>query len=213
MRTVLHVGCGVNTLSSLPPLFQDGTWDEIRYDIDDKVQPDIVGELQDLSIIEDGSIDALYSSHNIEHVWAFEVPPVLKEFRRVLKPDGFAMVLCPDVQSVAQAIAEGYLDKPLYVSPAGPITALDILYGFHSAIEKGNHFMAHKTAFTTETLASHLLRAGFAGIAVARDKAFGLHAAAFLAGFDAKEANALASQVHPAQKFLLEVNRYGDLAS
>jgi predicted SAM-dependent methyltransferase len=37
-------------------------------------------------------MDALYSSHNIEHVFAHEVVPTLKEFRRVLKPDGFVVI-------------------------------------------------------------------------------------------------------------------------
>lgn len=91
MRTLLHVGCGTSDISHLPPYFHNGEWDELRYDIDPSVQPDLVGTLQDMSLIGDEAIDAIYSSHNIEHVWHHEVPVVMAEFLRVLKPTGFAL--------------------------------------------------------------------------------------------------------------------------
>ena len=125
MKTLLHVGCARLTIRHLP-YFRDGGWEEIRYDIDPGVEPDIVGESQDMSLIDDGAVDALWSSHNIEHVSSFEVQPVLREFRRVLRPAGFLVVLCPDALQLAQAIVEGKLEKTLYDSPAGPIRTLDI---------------------------------------------------------------------------------------
>lgn len=209
MKTLLHVGCGGSDIRTLPLLFQDGSWDEIRYDIDPAVKPDIVGRLQDMSLLEDGAVDGIYSSHNIEHVWAFEVQPVLVEFRRILQQDGFALILCPDVMSVAQAIAQGYLEESLYESPAGAITAMDILYGYHADIAKGNFFMAHKTAFTAHTLAKHLLTAGFTGAIIARDKMFGLHAVAFPGVWRNAAANELARALHPRPDYLLEINQYG----
>ena len=177
MKMLLHVGCGSLTLANLP-YFREGGWEELRYDINPDVKPDIVGTSQDMSILEDGSVDAVYSSHNIEHVWLFEVGQVLREFRRVLRPDGFLVVLCPDMRQVAQAVVEGLLEKTLYVSPAGPIRAVDIIYGYQPDIEAGNHYMAHKTGFTSETLADHLRAAGFASIVVLRDKGCGMHAIA-----------------------------------
>jgi SAM-dependent methyltransferase len=211
LKTVLHVGCGASDIRNLPTPFQDGEWDEIRYDIDPAAQPDIIGRLQDMSLLEDETIDAIYSSHNIEHVWAFEVHGVLSEFRRVLRPDGFALILCPDIMSVAQAITQGYLEKPLYESPAGPITAMDILYGYHTAIEEGNLFMAHKTAFTSDTLANHLLKGGFPSAIIARDKILGLHALAFPVIWSKDEADALARTLQPPSDSLIEVNHYGTL--
>lgn len=210
MRTLLHVGCGASTIKNLPLAFQDGHWDEIRYDIDPNANPEIVGQLQDMSLIENGAIDAIYSSHNIEHVWAFEVQDVLKEFRRVLNPDGFALILCPDIMSVAQAITQGYLEQAVYESPAGPITAMDIVYGYHADIQRGNLYMAHKTAFTSETLARHLIKAGFAGAVVARDKMLGLHAVAFPEGWSRDAALAIAPTMQPQHDFLIGVNRYGN---
>jgi SAM-dependent methyltransferase len=209
MKVLLHVGCGSSDIRHLPAFFQDGCWEELRYDINEAVEPDFVGILQDMSMIEDESIDALYSSHNIEHVWSFEVPKVLAEFTRVLKPDGFAVVLCPDILSVAQAITKGFLGQPLYTSPAGPISAIDIMYGFQHDIEKGNLFMAHKTAFTAQTLASALAGGGFAGSVVARDRGFGLYAVATKSAWDEVSIKRLIDVLHPANEYVLERMRFG----
>ncbi len=204
MKTILHVGCGGLDIRSMPSYFHDGTWSEIRFDIDPGANPDIQGELQDLSLIEDAAIDVVYSSHNIEHVSSFEVPGVLAGFRRVLGSGGFALILCPDMQSVAQAMAAGVLEEPLYVSPAGPISALDIVYGHQKAILQGQAYMAHKTAFTAETLAKHLLTAGFYQVRVVRDKVFGLHAIAFANAPDENESHRLAAAVLPAPENMVE---------
>ena len=103
----------------MPSYFQDGMWEEIRFDIDPGVEPDVTGAMQDLSLIEDGYVDAVYSSHNIEHISSFEVPGVLAGFRRVTNDDGFLVISCPDMLSVAQAIASGALEETSYQSPAG----------------------------------------------------------------------------------------------
>jgi len=63
----------------------------------------------DMAAVADASVDAIYSAHNIEHVYAHEVPQVLKEFLRVLKPEGFLVVTCPDLQTVCQLVAEDKL--------------------------------------------------------------------------------------------------------
>jgi hypothetical protein len=167
-RTVLHVGCGALDLRSLPAGFQDQSWREVRFDIDPRHKPDIVGTIVDMANVPDGSMDALFSSHNIEHVYGHEVARVLSEFRRVLKPDGFAVVTCPDLQCLGEAIANGRLLEPLYVSGQGPISVLDILYGHGAAIERGEHYMAHKTGFTIRTLHAALVQAGFADVVAGR---------------------------------------------
>ncbi|MCL6689231.1 methyltransferase domain-containing protein [Pseudomonas sp. R3.Fl] len=180
MNTVLHIGCGPTDLSHLPPLFHQGEWQEIRLDIDESVYPDIVASMLDMSIVEDGTVSAIYSSHNVEHLFPHEVPIALAEFRRVLRLDGVAVVKCPDVLSVAKAIVESEsVETTLYDSPSGPIAALDILYGHREALAEGNHFMAHKTAFTARSLARALFGAGFQQVVVTRDVVFGLHALAY----------------------------------
>lgn len=208
MKTVLHVGCGPLNITSLPAFFQDGEWEELRLDIDPSVNPDIVASLQDLSIIEDGSVDAVYSSHNIEHVWGFEVPVVLAEFHRVLSEDGLAAVLCPDLLSVANAMAAGDLYSPLYQSAAGPISALDVLYGHGAALASGRHYMAHKTGFTSQSLAGALRLANFRRVFVARDNCFGLHAVAFKSDENRSAAERIAPQLMPAKDYLIAANQF-----
>lgn len=173
MKKILHVGPGHrNNGASIPDFFKNANWQEIRLDIDPTNDPDIIGSMLDMSAVADASIDSIYSAHNIEHVYAHEVPLVLKEFLRVLKPDGFLVVTCPDLQLVCQLIAEDKLTDPAYHSLAGPITPLDILYGHSPSIAIGQHYMAHKCGFTLKTLQETLHAGGFASCAGMR-RAYG----------------------------------------
>ena len=160
MKSFLHVGCGPQNKSSLKG-FNNDSWKEIRFDIDKSVKPDIEGTLTDMKLVETGSVDALYSSHNIEHIFPHEVPVAIREFHRVLKEDGMVVITCPDLQSVCEAVAKDRLMEPLYESPAGPISPIDILYGHRGFIEQGNEYMAHKCGFTYSTLVSAFFEAGF----------------------------------------------------
>lgn len=168
MPRLLHIGCGPKRKAQTTAGFDTPEWEEVRLDIDPAVEPDIVGTMTDMSAVPDGAMDAVFSSHNIEHLYAFEVPDALAEFRRVLKPDGIAVITCPDLQSVAALVAEGKLTEPAYVSSAGPISPLDILYGHRSAMAQGNLFMAHRCGFTGPVLSQVLHEAGFAQVIVRR---------------------------------------------
>src|SRR3974390_102821 len=125
----LHVGCGLQYKSNVSRGFQSEEWVEIRLDIDSNVAPDIVASLVGMSKVPSGSMDALYSSHNLEHLYAHEVPRALTEFHRVLSPRGFAVITCPDLQEVCRLVAEGKLLDIAYQSPAGPISPMDVLFG------------------------------------------------------------------------------------
>jgi len=160
MRTLLHVGCSSQNKSALKG-FDSDDWREIRFDIDPSVYPDIEGTLTDMDAVDTGSVDAIYSSHNIEHVFPHEVHTVLLEFHRVLKDDGIVVLTCPDLVSVCQAVANDKLMETLYESPAGPIAPIDILYGYREAVAKGKIYMAHKTGFTYTTLQEAFFKAGF----------------------------------------------------
>ena len=83
------------------------------------------------------------------------------EFNRVLKDDGYLLITCPDLKSVAKHVAEDKLLDVLYESPAGPIAALDIIYGHRLSLQKGNHYMAHKSGFTRTVLMGLFNNAGF----------------------------------------------------
>ena len=146
--------------------FSSPEWIELRLDVDPGVQPDIVASITDMSPVPDASVDAVYSHHNIEHVFAHEVPQVLAEFLRVLKPGGEVLIGTPDLQNVARTIASGRLEDALYRSGSGTITALDIVYGLRSDLLSGREYMAHRTGFTRGTLARKLGAAGFVDVEV-----------------------------------------------
>ena len=47
----LHVGCGPKTKTSTTRGFNSPDWEEIRFDIDEKVSPDIIGTMTDMSSV------------------------------------------------------------------------------------------------------------------------------------------------------------------
>ena len=137
-RKVLHVGSGRKSVLDGLGIFFADSWRETRLDIDPSVSPDIVALMTDMLSVESSDFEALYSSHNLEHLFAYELEIALAEFMRILKPGGFALAFVPDLQIAAAAIA------------------------------KGNMFMAHRLGFTRSSLSAAFQRAGFTGISVIR---------------------------------------------
>jgi hypothetical protein len=90
------------------------------------------------------------------------------EFRRVLRTDGFACIIVPDLQAIAEWIATDRLDETIYESSAGPVTAHDMLWGFGPAIERGDAAMAHRCGFTPSVFLRRLSDGGFPEIVLRR---------------------------------------------
>jgi SAM-dependent methyltransferase len=178
-KTVLNVGCGYPLRQKLHRHFQGPEWREIRLDLDPAVQPDIVCSITDMSPVAAGSVDAIWSSHNLEHLQRHEVPMALAEFVRVLKPRGFLLLTLPDLQQVARLVVEDRLEDEAYTSSSGPISALDMIFGHTASLARGNKFMAHRTGFTARTLQQALIAAGFVEITLRQGTAFDLWATAF----------------------------------
>lgn len=197
MKKLLHVGCGPLDKRGLKG-FNNDNWQEIRFDIDMSVNPDVVGTLTNMEAVASESVDAVYSSHNIEHVFPHEVPAVLKEFHRVLSPQGFVVITCPDLQSVCKAVADNRLLEPLYQSSMGPISPLDILYGHRESLAMGNAYMAHKTGFTYAVLTDFFCQAGFqVRIGGQRPEAFDLWLIAFKSDMPQDAAYEIANRFLP----------------
>mgnify|MGYP000329889420 CR=1 FL=1 len=78
MNTFLHVGCGPKRKDRTTAGFAE--WNELRFDIDVAVAPDLVGTMTDMSAVASESVDAVFSSHNIEHLYPHEVSVALAEF-------------------------------------------------------------------------------------------------------------------------------------
>lgn len=165
MFTALHVGCGRQSTEILPAFDWGGRWKEIRVDIDPSVAPDILDDISSLAKIPDGSAHMLFSKHNIEHLDYHQVPLCFANFHRVLDDTGFAILRTPDLKLICKSILEKGPEAVHHVSVIDgsprPVKLLDMLFGASWAIEEGNHFMAHRTAFTAESLKAKLHDAGF----------------------------------------------------
>lgn len=179
IKKFLHVGCGQAKKENTTQVLKEDSWDEVRLDIDSSVNPDIIGDILDLNNIDDNSYDAVFSSHNIEHVFMHEVKIALSEFKRVLKDDGFLLLCCPDISKACEMIASGKVGEKLYDSPAGPIFPLELLYGHNTSIAAGKTYMAHKTGFTIDTLKFFIGDTGFKSYIIAEDNIYNLWALAY----------------------------------
>jgi len=165
-RVFLNAGCGPPGNTRLPALFRK--WKQIRVDVDPSMKPDIVANIADLSRIADGSVDAVWSAHATEHLFAHQVAAAFSEFRRVLKGAGFACIVVPDLQAIAQWIAEDRFHETLYQSRSGPVNAHDMVFGFGPAIACGRTSMAHHCGFTPTLFLDRLKEAGFPEIVLRR---------------------------------------------
>jgi SAM-dependent methyltransferase len=178
-KTVLNVGCGYPLRQKLHSHFHGPEWREIRLDLDPAVKPDILCSMTDMSPVDSGSVDAIWSSHNLEHLERHEVPAALVEFIRVLKPRGLLLLTLPDLKEIARLVVEDRLEELAYTSPSGPITALDMIFGHTASLARGNPFMAHRTGFTAATLQEALVEAGFVDITTRQGNCFDLWATSY----------------------------------
>ena len=197
---VLDAGAGALSNKRLHPIF--GGWSVVRLDIDPAVRPDILGSITDLrQRVPDASFDAVWSSHNIEHLHSHEVPVALGEIRRILKPTGFAFITCPDLEQIGRLIAGGDVEKTIYTSAAGPISVIDMLYGHRASIARGNVYMAHNTGFTVPRMGDMLQKAGFAQACVAAGRQLDIWALALMPRTDWGGLKATLAQTE--QRFLV----------
>lgn len=179
MKKVLNVGG--NTKRIAIPAQYDG-WQHDLLDIDPSVKPDIVADARNLFQLPRADYDAVYCSHNLEHFYLHDAKKVLRGFKHVLKPDGHAHIIVPDLQQVMRRVVNGKLDimDVLYTSPAGPIRVLDVLYGHQGIIESsGQEYFAHKMGFTPTSLNRLLTQAGFPMVTLSTGR-YSVSAIAFL---------------------------------
>ncbi len=178
---VLNVG-GNNKSIPLPPHYAG--WNHLLLDIDPRGEPDVMCDARELTELDPAQFDAVYCSHNLEHYYKHDGRNVLAGFIHVLKADGFAEIRVPDLNVVMRRFVEQKMDieDVLYVSPSGPITVRDVIYGWGPEIERsGEDFYAHKTGFTPKSLLAALRDAGFRSIFVfALEAALEVRALAFV---------------------------------
>ena len=96
-RRVLNVG-GQSRAIQLPSAYTG--FEQVLLDLDPNVGADIVLDVRELTSLAPHQFDAVYCSHNLEHLRKHEVPVVLAGFLHVLKPGGLAQIIVPDLQEL-----------------------------------------------------------------------------------------------------------------
>src|SRR6185295_12583800 len=107
---------------------------------------DVVGNIADLKMFQDGSVDEIYASHCLEHFPHPKTLDVLKEWRRVLKPDARCWISVPDFDAAVK----------LYLKEGFTGFIRNFLWG-----DQGYDLAYHYTGFTFPLLATLLVHAGF----------------------------------------------------
>ncbi|MEN9202569.1 MAG: methyltransferase domain-containing protein [Thermostichus sp. DG02_1_bins_55] len=112
---------------------------------------DYVGNAIDLSQFPDNSLEAIYTSHTLEHFdYARELPKVLKEWHRVLKFAGQLMISVPDLPTLCRL----YLKEG--ISPSQRFAIMRMMFG-----GQVDEYDYHKVGLSWEHLFMLLSQAGF----------------------------------------------------
>jgi len=164
-KRLLHVGCGGQPLPDWLSHFED-----VRVDIDPATKPHFVRSMLDLHDME--GFDGVFCCHALEHLYPYEVPRALAEFKRAINDGGVVIIMVPDLEDVKPTLEPIGLTCEL-----GPMCGLDLFYGHHSVLES-QPYMAHHCGFTKESLRDVLTEAGFKKVQVERLSNFNLFGAA-----------------------------------
>jgi predicted SAM-dependent methyltransferase len=109
---------------------------------------------------KDSSVDVVYSSHTLEHMFREQGARFLAECHRVLRTDGLIRIVVPDLSSFVQRYAEGQIEATRFVEQLG------VLYG--GSKSRAKRWMAaliefpHKCMYDSSSLVEALQQAGFA---------------------------------------------------
>ena len=122
-------------------------------DIEARPEVDFVGDAANLSQFVDESVHQIYASHVLEHFYYGlnnELINTLKEWYRVLQPEGKLLISVPDLKTLCWL----YLHPQL--EPLERYQLMRIMFGGQI-----NQYDVHKVGFDFETLALYLQEVGF----------------------------------------------------
>ena len=140
----LHLGCGKRYIPGF-----------VHIDLDDYPHIDYRSEISDLSMFKDDSVDLIYCCHALEYFDREESRKVLKEWHRVLKPEGILQIAVPDFEALFKVYAQ-YKDLNMILGP---------LYGrIVIKTSEGKKIVYHKTVYDFKSLKEILELAGFKNV-------------------------------------------------
>lgn len=145
----LNLGCGNKILP--------GYTNVDTVDSRNGMKPDVVCDIRDLKEFDDCVADEILNVHVIEHFYYWEIPALLKEWIRVLKPGGKLVTETPNLLTACQQV----VNNPYKASRPDANMSMWPLYG--NPFEQ-DPLMCHKWLFTPETLGDLLTQVGMANI-------------------------------------------------
>ena len=125
----------------------------ITFNADPSTQPDILGDIREIQVIENDSVGVFYLSHVLEHVELSQVLPTLTKLYAALTKHGSLFISVPDLSILTSFLSDAELDinQKLHV--------LRMIYGGQIS-----RFDYHYFGYTYEILSAFLAAAGFVGI-------------------------------------------------
>ena len=118
-------------------------------DIIQRQHIDYIGNVNDLSFLEDGSVEEIYACHVLEHFKRNETDLVLAEWCRVLKEGGLLRIAVPDFEAIVSEYSQN-----------GDLNAvLGLLYG-----GQNYEYNFHYQAYDFSRLKDILQKTGFADV-------------------------------------------------
>jgi predicted SAM-dependent methyltransferase len=145
----LHLGCGKRYLPGY-----------IHIDLDREPHIDYPNtDIRDLSMFSDESVDVIYNCGTFEYFDPSETSDVLREWLRVLNPEGILRISVPNFESIVSV----YLQNGKDINGEG---VLGPLYGKWEITPLSNvkETLFHKTVYDYRSLASLLTLAGFSDV-------------------------------------------------
>lgn len=94
--------------------------------------------------LPDGCASELHSYHFLEHVYRWEAPALVAEWRRLLKPGGLLVLELPNIKLAAKNLTAGMDDQMT-------------MWGFYGDPSWRDPFMCHRWGYTPETVKVLLL--------------------------------------------------------
>lgn len=110
-------------------------------------EPDICADVRSIPVA-DGYADEAMAIHVIEHLYRWDAPVALAEWRRVLKPGGLMVIECPDLMKSCRNVLSGQGER------------LGV-WGLFGDPGYRDPLMVHKWAWTAEELMAEMKAAGF----------------------------------------------------
>ena len=136
-RLKLNLGCGKKILPGYVNVDFPNNWSGKK--------PDLECDIRVLPYGND-TVDEVMAIHVIEHFYLWEVPEILKEWARVLKPGGQLILECPS------------LNKVLYFLTLQPLVLSHTMFALYGDPQYGDPDMMHKWCYSKEHLSALMAR-------------------------------------------------------